>query len=133
MEFFSTNDVIDILQSLINDENTIQQREVSSIITLLSKNKNGLSPRELTKNIISRQSEAGAPIGPSKDGASSIVEKMEYIRVEEILKHLISNAKIKIVIPPGTPITGQGVGADGVPVIVTGIVSGLATGYGVIT
>ena len=58
-------------------------------ITILESAKNpGLSPRKIAAEIISRQSEAGAPFGPLPSGAANVAEKMELIRVQEIVKAL---------------------------------------------
>lgn len=130
---FEVDDIERELALFLKNEGQINQRNVSSFVALLARSsKSGLSAREVAKNIITRQAEAGAPVGNLADGSESISEKMEYIRAEEIIKHFIQNAKILVTIPAGTPIQGQGIGADGIPVAVTGIVSGIATGTAII-
>lgn len=70
----------------------------------------GLSARKVASAIISRQSEAGAPSGPLPNGQGSIAEKMEVIRVEEIIKAIQQDMRITTVntipiaggAPPGT-------------------------------
>jgi hypothetical protein len=95
-------------------------------------NRPGVSAIEIAKNIIARQAEAGAPIGALPDGEPSVAERMEIIRVEEILKHLLSSAKITVSIPPGTPVQAAGVDATGMPVTVYGTTVGFSLGYAII-
>jgi hypothetical protein len=91
----------------------------------------GMNSRMITTRIISRKSEAGAPVGPLPSGAESVDEKMERIRIEEIINALLSEARITIVIPPGTPITSVGANAGG-PVVSQGITTNFTQGYGII-
>lgn len=131
-KLFSIEDIQRIIQQVVANIETPAPEVASPLVLLANTNKKGLSARDVAKNIIARQSEAGAPIGPLPDGEESISEKMEFIRVQEIIEHIITNAKIKVVIPPGTPITGTGIGADGVPVQVQGVTTGLAVGSAII-
>lgn len=131
-ESFSIDEVIQILQAVLTDVDTPPTEVPAPLILLANVNKKGLSARDIAKRIIIRQAEAGAPVGPLPDGQESISEKMEYIRVQEILEHLIQNMKIRVVLPPGTPVTAVGVGADGVPVTVQGATTGLAIGTAII-
>jgi hypothetical protein len=91
----------------------------------------GMNSRMITTRIIARKSEAGAPVGPLPSGAESVDEKMERIRIEEIISSLISEARITIVIPPGTPVTTVGGNAGG-PVISQGVTTNYTQGYGII-
>ena len=54
----------------------------------------GLSALRLTNNILSRKTEAGVPEVPSEEDL-----RMERIRAEEIIKELLTKAKIEVVIP----------------------------------
>jgi len=96
-----------------------------------SKLRPGLSARDIAARIISRQSEAGAPVGALSDGSANISEAMEVIRIEEIINALITEAKIEIIIPPGTPISAVGGNAGG-PVVVQGATISFGQGSGVI-
>lgn len=91
----------------------------------------GINSRMITTRIISRKSDAGAPVGSLPSGAESIDEKMERIRIEEIVKAFLSEAKITIVIPPGTPVTVVGANAGG-PVVCQGVTTNYTQGYGII-
>lgn len=131
-KLYSIDDIQQIIQAVVANIETPAPNVPAPLVLLANTNKKGLSAREVAKNIIARQSEAGAPIGPLPDGEESISEKMEFIRVQEILEHIIKNAKIQVVIPPGTPITATGISAAGVPVTVQGVTSGLAIGNAII-
>lgn len=79
-----------------------------------------LSPRKIASNIISRQSEAGAPFGPMPSGNDNVAEKMEQIRVEEIIKAIHEDARVTVVIPPGILVNGTAMSPVGpLPVIGT--------------
>lgn len=93
--------------------------------------RSGLSARNIASRIISRQSEAGAPVGAMIDGSKNISEAMEVIRIEEIVNALITEAKIEIIVPPGVPIVGVGGNAGG-PVVVQGATTSYGQGAGVI-
>ena len=90
-------------------------------ISILGSIKNpGLSPRKIASNIIARQSEAGAPFGPLPSGSDNVAEKMEMIRVEEIIKSLQQDARITVSIPPGILVNGTAMSPVGpLPVIGT--------------
>lgn len=96
-----------------------------------SMNRTGLSAREIAANIIAKQSQAGAPVGPTGDGSPNISEAMEVIRVEEIINGFLLNAKIEVIIPAGIPITAVGGNAGG-PIVVQGATTLPATGSGII-
>lgn len=91
----------------------------------------GMSARNIAARIISRQSEAGAPVGPMPDGSPNVAEAMEVIRVEELLNSLITESKLEIVIYPGVPVTAVGANVGG-PVVVNGATTSYGKGVGVI-
>ncbi len=92
----------------------------------------GLSAMVIASNIIRRQTEAGAPFGPSPDGSANVAEAMERIRVEEIVKALKMDARVQIGLPiGGIQITGTGANAGG-PVQITGFNINAAHGDGII-
>jgi len=101
------------------------------LLLLGANTRSGLSARNVAARIISRQSDAGAPVGANNDGTPNVYEAMEVIRMEEIINALITEAKIEIIIPPGTPITGVG-GNVGGPVVVQGATTSYGKGNGVI-
>lgn len=82
----------------------------------------GISPRKVASEIIARQSEAGAPFGPLPSGADNIAEKMEFIRVQEMIKALQQDGRITVSIPPGILVNGVAVSPIG-PLPVVGVTS----------
>ena len=103
----------------------------SPLILLGAENKKGLSPREITKEIITKSQSFGIPIGPLPDGSESISEKQIYTIVETIVEHIIKYAKVTVVIPPGIPVSSTGV-AGVIPVVTQGATTTYATGKGII-
>ena len=101
-------------------------------ISILSSAKNpGLSPRKTGAEIIARQSEAGAPFGPLPSGTDNVAEKMEVIRIQEIVKALQQDARITVSIPPGILVTGTAISPVG-PLPVIGVTTSNHIGYAVI-
>lgn len=92
----------------------------------------GLSPTKIAANIIKRQSEAGAIIGVNDDGSANISEKMELIRVEEIIKAIVSDARVTVVNLPGQTVKSEGGNAGG-PIVTIGTTLTTSTAYGVMT
>lgn len=92
----------------------------------------GLSPTKIAANIIKRQSEAGAIIGANDDGSANISEKMELIRVEEIIKAIVSDARVTVVNLPGQTVKSEGGNAGG-PIVTIGTTLTTSTAYGVMT
>lgn len=90
----------------------------------------GVSPMLVTSNIISRQTEAGAPYGPNEDGSKNIAEAMEAIRIDEIMKAIHFDGQVQIAIPPGAiQFMGTGTCPTG-PVTVTGFNVNFVSGVG---
>ncbi len=79
----------------------------------------GLSPSTIASRIIARQSEAGVKAGLLPDGSDNLSEKMERIRIEEIVNAIITEMRIDVTIPTGVPIQATGGNAGG-PIVVVG-------------
>ena len=127
----NTDDVINSIEALIK-ENKAKTLDIPAPLILFgARNKSGLSARDIAKEVILRKSEAGAPVGPLADGSDSIDEKMEVIRAEVYIKHLIENGKITVVVPPGTPVTSFGSNSGG-PMTSEGVTKSYAVGKGII-
>lgn len=106
--------------------------EIPSILLLAgAKLRPGLSPINIASKIITRQSEAGAPVGLLPSGGENISEIMEMIRVEEIITALQMDARIDVAINPGITLTATGANAGG-PVQVAGMTTAVGTGNGII-
>jgi hypothetical protein len=89
--------------------------------------KPGLSARAIASKIISRQGEAGAPVGVLPSGNKNIAEEMEIIRIEEIIKALIEDARIDIAIDPGIAVKVDGASGPSL-----GTTVAIGSGHGVI-
>lgn len=126
---------LNILNTIKNTLDTVKLPAITVpplILSLGAQFRPGISPKTVASNIISRQSEAGAPYGPNTDGSANIAEAMEVIRVEEIMKALKYDAQIQIAIPPGSiQVTAVGASAMG-PVTVQGSNVNVVSGYGII-
>ena len=93
----------------------------------------GLSAMLIVSNIIKRQIEAGAPIGPAADGSANVAEAMERIRVEELVRALKMDARVQIGLPiGGIQINATGMSATGGPVSVVGFNVNNAHGDGIV-
>lgn len=92
----------------------------------------GLSPRNVTSRVISRQSEAGAPSGDIFTESSNNMESMINIIVEEVINSIQLDSKIEITIAPGVQVTTLGAGNLGGPVISKGVTTSIASGTGII-
>jgi hypothetical protein len=92
----------------------------------------GLSTSDIASRIISRQSEAGLVVGDVFEDGDNTAEKMELIRIEEIINAIQTEAKIEIAILPGVGIAGVGFGNLGAPVFIQGVTTAIASGKGVI-
>ena len=92
----------------------------------------GLSTSDIASRIISRQSEAGLVVGDVFEDGENTAEKMELIRIEEIINAIQTEAKIEIAILPGVGIAGIGIGNLGGPVFIQGVTTAIASGKGVI-
>jgi hypothetical protein len=129
-KIISLKDIIKVLAALFVPTVTIDTVIPPPLIMVGGKLKPGMSPRNIAARIISRQESAGAPMGPLPDGSNNVSEQMEVIRVEEIINAIITEAKIDVVIPPGIPVTGVGVGVG--VVTIEGTTTMYASGNGVI-
>lgn len=92
----------------------------------------GLSAQNIAARIISRQSEAGRPIGDTFGDGPNVEEIMELIRIEEIINALLNEAVVNVVLPPGISVTTIGVGNMGAPVVSQGATTTLGIGDGII-
>jgi hypothetical protein len=91
----------------------------------------GLSVSSITSKIISRQSEAGLPVGDVFADGPNTHELMTLIMVDEIIKALLNESVVNVVIPPGTAVMVSGVNAGGAMVSL-GMTTNMAIGDGII-
>lgn len=131
IDFKSSKSVLSSLLSLFKVPNTTSNTMPLPLI-LASKSRPGLSPTQIASRIIERQSEAGLNVGPLPSGLTNPAEVMERIRVEEIVKALITESKIDVAIQPGTLLQATGGNAGG-PIQVFGTTIGISSGNAQIT
>ena len=73
----------------------------------------------------------GAPVGPLPSGADSVAEKMERIRIEELINAIQTEAKVEASVDPGISITAVGGNAGG-PVVSQGYTTTYGTVNGIL-
>ncbi len=120
-----------IIQGVIDAGRTPPPEIPSALLLTGAKLRPGLSPITIASKIISRQSEAGAPVGTLPSGANNISEIMEVIRVEEIISALQNDARIDVAITPGITLTATGGNAGG-PIQVVGMTTSIGSGNGIV-
>lgn len=130
IDFKNSGGVIKNILSLFKTP-TVSAPPLPQLIPLLSGSRPGLSTTKIVSRIISRQDEAGLPIGRLPSGEESIEEKMERIRVEEIIRAITQEARITITISPGQSLFASGGNAGG-PIFVVGSTTTPGIGYGVL-
>ena len=124
--------LIKYLNGILDAGNSRPPNIPSPLILVGAENKTALSPREITKDIMTKSQKIGIPIGPLPDGTDSIMEKMVYTIVETVVEHIIKHGKVTVVIPPGVPVTVTGLAGGVLPVVGQGVTSTYATGKGII-
>lgn len=128
MDFSKTEDVIKRLDGLFN-LGGIPSPVLPTPLVLGAISKEGLSPTEIASKIISRQEEAGIPVGALPDGTTSPDEIMWRIAIEEIVDAIVTKLRVTVAIQPGIPIVAVGANAAG-PVVVQGTTVGVGSGAG---
>lgn len=123
--------IIQVISQVINDNKPPALPIPPPLILSGGFQRKGLSAREMAKEIIVRQQEAGAPIGALPSGEESVTEKMERIRMEVLVRYFLEEVRLSIVIPAGIPVTATGVCAVGT-VVCQGATIGFGIGTGII-
>ena len=80
----------------------------------------GLSAKQIASRIISRQSEAGAPVGDIWGDGVNIMEGLISIICDEVVFAIQNESKVDVVVPPGISLTATGAGNFGAPVVSQG-------------
>lgn len=96
-----------------------------------TKFRSGLSAIDIASRIIQRKKELGIPLTPNPSGGANIDLIMETIRVEEMVKALLTEAKIETAAAPGTNLTASG-GNVGGPIVVQGMTTSIVKTEGII-
>jgi hypothetical protein len=128
----SMSSVLETLKAAFSIPRTPLSDLPPQLLLVGAKLRPGLSPRNIASRIISRQSEAGAPVGDIFSENSNVMESMMVITIEEIISALQLDAKIEVVIPPGVQVTTTGAGNLGGPVVSQGMTTNIGSGSGVI-
>lgn len=93
--------------------------------------KPGVSSKEIASRIISRQSEAGLPVGDVFADGPNSTEAMLSIQCEEIINSLLTESVVNVVIPPGIGVVGVGITSGGQQVFVKGFTTTMGIGNGI--
>lgn len=96
------------------------------------KSRPGLSAIALTSAIIKRLPEAGIETGVNPDGSPNKINQFVRILSEEVIKEFKDNARVTMVVEPGSIIsTGTGGNAGG-PVVVSSTNTMVSSAFGLI-
>lgn len=129
----SISSVLNILSAAFKLQSTPVTPLPPPLIMVGAKLRPGLSARNIASRIISRQSEAGAPTGDIFSEDNNISEAMETIRIQEIINAIHTEAKVEMVIEPGSiRTTTLGIGNLGAPVSSTGMNTNIVSGDGIV-
>lgn len=130
INFQSSKSVLNALKNLFKIPNVPSLNLVDSNLLAYAGNlKPGLSPDKIASRIIQRKSEAGLPVGPLPGGNIAPDEIMEKIRIEEITRALLEDARIDVCTRAGTQLQATGGNAGG-PVQVIGTLISTSCGHG---
>lgn len=92
----------------------------------------GVSGKEIASRVISRQSEAGLPVGDVFADGPNTAEALLAIQSEEIINALLNESVVNVVIPPGIGVIGFGVTSGGQQVVIQGLTTTMGIGNGII-
>ena len=92
----------------------------------------GMSAKQIASRVITRQSEAGAPVGDIWGDGENPMEGLITIMCEEMVSSIQTEAKVDVVVPPGISLTGVGAGNYGAPVIIQGYTTNYKEANGII-
>ena len=133
---FDLSNISGVLNTILSAFSIAQEPAQSlppPLILTGSKLRPGLSANKIASRIISRQTEAGLPVGDVFADGPNTSEAMEVIRVEEIVNALLTEAKVTVAIQPGIQVITVGVGNLGAPVISQGATTNVVNSDGIIT
>jgi|LakMenEpi03Aug12_release.lakeMendotaPanAssembly.Ray.scaffolds.fasta_scaffold1159957_1 hypothetical protein len=128
----SINGIINVISAAFSVPEPPIEPLPPQLVMVGAKLRPGLSAQGIAADIISKQSNAGRPVGDVFADGPNVEEAMELIRVQEIVNYLLTNAKIEVVLPPGIQVVSVGVGNLGAPVISFGSTTTMGIADGVI-
>jgi hypothetical protein len=92
----------------------------------------GISKIGIVSSILSRQAEAGLPVGDVFADGENSNERMINIIVDEVIRALHNDCVVNVVIDPGVAVTTVGIGNLGGPVLSNGATTAPGIGNGII-
>jgi len=130
--FGQISNIIQIVQAAF----VIPQKPVTPLpppLILLGGNlRTGLSSKQIASRVISRQSEAGAPVGDIWGDGENVMEGIISIICEEVVYAIQNESVVNVVVPPGIPLSAIGAGNTGAPVISQGYTTSYKEANGII-
>jgi len=131
-DFGSISNIIQIVLAAFS----FPQKPVSALppplVMLGGSMRTGMSSKQLASRVISRQSEAGAPVGDIWGDGENVMEGVITIMAEETVNMIQTEAKVDVVVPPGIPLTSVGAGNFGAPVVAQGYTTSYKQANGII-
>ena len=91
----------------------------------------GISVETIVSNVISRQEDAGLPIGDVFGDGPNSFQLISRIIVEEIVNSLLNQSVVNVVIDPGVPVMVVGSNGGG-PMVSMGYTTLYGTGNGIL-
>jgi hypothetical protein len=128
----SISGVLNVILSAFKTPNPPVEPLPPPLIMVGAKMRPGVSAKEIASRIISRQSEAGLPVGNLFSDGENTTEAMLLIQIEEIVNSILTESVVNVSIPPGVPVLTIGTGNLGFPVVSQGITTAFAVGDGII-
>jgi urease gamma subunit len=128
----SINGIINVISAAFSVPEPPIEPLPPQLVMVGAKLRPGLSAQGIAADIISKQSNAGRPVGDVFADGPNVEEAMELIRVQEIVNYLLTNAKIEVVLPPGIQVVSVGIGNLGAPVFSFGSTTTMGIADGVI-
>ena len=127
----SLSGVLNMILSLFKKPEAPIEPLPPPLIMVGSQLRPGISAKEIASRVISRQAEAGLPVGDVFDDGPNTTEALMVIQIEEIINALQTESVVNVVIPPGIPVTVTGANAGG-PFIAMGTTVNMGVGNGII-
>ncbi len=132
MDIGSISSIIQVVKAAF----TMPQQPVTALppplIMLGGSMRTGLSSKEISSRVISRQSEAGAPVGDIWGDGENIMEGLISIICEEVVYAIQNESVVNVVVPPGIPLSAVGAGNYGAPVVSQGYTTNYKACNGII-
>lgn len=129
-DFSNISGIINIILSLFKLPDPPIEPLPPPLIMVGASLRPGMSSKAIASRIISRQSEAGLPVGDVFADGDNTSEAMLAIQVDEVINSILNESVVNVVIPPGTAVTAVGANLGG-PVVVQGFTTNMGIGNGI--